>query len=431
MHDTTRPEAPPAILPSGRGLTLALLTLVLTLSFADRTLINVALPAFKQEFRLSDAELGFLAGLGFWLVNVIFAMPIAQWADRTSRTGVLNLSLALWSVVTGATAVCASFVQLIAARMALGIAEAGGTSPAHSIIADLYHQRERAMALSIYNSGQGFGGFIGLGLGALLIQQHGWRLAYLIFGGAGLSLAIVFRLTLREPVRGQADGSVTQDGGRATMMEVVRLAWTRPSFIHVILGNGLNGLGSYGATTWMPSFLMRSHGMSLAEAGGWLAPLSLISGTISQVAGGWLSDRLGRRDLRLVLIAPAVFMALGVPFEIGALLVGPTWLCLLLFFIGNISVGPFAGAVLSTVQGVAGVRQRTMAAALLLTAVGIIGAGLGPWFNGLLSDGLHRAYGADSLRLAMIAILCVRLWAALHIYLASKHVAADFARRPA
>jgi type III secretory pathway component EscS len=119
-----------------------------------------------------------------------------------------------------------------------------------------------------------------------------------------------------------------------------------------------------------------------------------------------------------------------VPFEIDALLVDSTWLCLLLFFIGNTSVAVFAGAVLATVQGVAGVRQRTMAAALLLTTVGIIGAGLGPWFNGMLSDGLHKAYGDDSLRLAMIVILCVRLWAALHIYLASRHVAADFARRP-
>jgi MFS family permease len=429
MQDTTPPEAGRGFL-RGRHVTLLLLFLVMSLSFADRTLINVAMPALKQEFRLSDAELGFLAGLAFWLVNVVFALPIAQLADRTSRTGVLNLSLALWSVVTAATAACSSFGQLIAARMALGVAEAGGTSPAHSIISDLYRPQERATALAVYNSGQGLGGFIGLALGALLIQHHGWRTAYLIFGGAGLALALAFRLTLREPARGASEGGI-MDGGRASMIEVLRLAWTRPSFIHVILGNGLNGLGTYGATTWMPSFLIRSHGMSLAEAGAWLAPLSLISGTISQIAGGWLSDRLGRRDLRLMLIAPAVFMAVGVPFEIGALLVGPTWLCLLLFFIGNISVGPFAGAVLSTVQGVAGVRQRTMAAALLLTAVGIIGAGLGPWFNGMLSDGLHKAYGDDSLRLAMIVILCVRLWAALHIYLASRHVVADFARRPA
>jgi MFS family permease len=430
MHDTRSPEADRITLPRGRHLTLALLFLVMTLSMADRSLVNVALPAFKQEFGLTDTELGFLAGLGFWLVNVIFALPIAQWADRTSRAGVLNLSLALWSVVTAATAACASFGQLIAARMALGIAEAGGTSPAHSIISDLYRPQERATALAIYNSGQGLGGFIGLALGALLIQQHGWRTAYLIFGGAGLALALVFRATLREPARGGAEGAKAGSGGRATMLEVIRLAWTRPSFIHVILGNGLNGLGTYGATTWMPSFLIRSHGMSLAEAGAWLAPLSLVSGTLSHLVGGWISDRAGRRDIRQMLIAPAVLMAIGVPFEIGALVVRETWLCLVLFFIGNTSVAVFAGAVLATVQGVAGVRQRTMAAALLLTTVGIIGAGLGPWFNGMLSDGLHKAYGDDSLRLAMIVILCVRFWSAWHIYLASRHVAADFARRP-
>jgi MFS family permease len=244
-------------------------------------------------------------------------------------------------------------------------------------------------------------------------------------------LALVFRATLREPPRGGIEGAPPVGGGKATMMEVVRLAWTRPSFIHCILGNGLNGMGTYGATTWMPSFLIRSHGMSLAEAGAWLAPLSLVSGTLSHVIGGWVSDRAGRRGPRHTLIAPAALMVLGVPFEIGALLVDSTALCLALFFIGNLSVAVFAGAVFATVQGVAGVRQRTMAAALLLTTVGIIGAGLGPWFNGMLSDGLRRAYGDDSLRLAMIVILCVRLWAALHVFLAGRHVAADFARRPA
>jgi MFS family permease len=431
MHDTGSPGTERATLPRGRHLTLALLFLVMALSMADRTLVNVALPAFKAEFGLTDTELGFLAGLAFWLVNAVFALPIAQWADRTSRAGVLNLSLALWSVVTAATAACASFTHLIAARMALGVAEAGGTSPAHSIISDLYRPEERATALAIYNAGQGLGGFVGLALGALLIQQHGWRLAYLIFGAAGLVLALVFRATLREPPRGGIEGAAPVGGGKATMMEVVRLAWTRPSFIHCILGNGLNGMGTYGATTWMPSFLIRSHGMSLAEAGAWLAPLSLVSGTLSHVIGGWVSDRAGRRGLRHTLIAPAALMVLGVPFEIGALLVDSTALCLVLFFIGNLSVAVFAGAVFSTVQGVAGVRQRTMAAALLLTTVGIIGAGLGPWFNGMLSDGLRRAYGDDSLRLAMIVILCVRLWAALHVFLAGRHVAADFARRPA
>jgi MFS family permease len=414
-----------------RHLTLALLFLVMALSFADRTLINVALPGLKSEFRLSDGELGFLAGLAFSLINVIFALPIAKWADRTSRSMVLTLSLAVWSLVTASTAACASYAQMVVARMGLGLAEAGGSSPAHSIIADLYRPSQRAMALAIYNSGSGLGGFIGLALGAVLIQAHGWRGAYLVFGVAGLVLAILFRLVLREPPRGLAESAATPAPvAAASMREVVKLALTRPSFCHVVAGNALNGFATFGASAWMPSFLIRSHGLGVAEAGAILAPIMLISGTISQVGGGWLSDRFGRRDLRLTLIAPALVMLIGVPLEIGALLVEGTALCLMLFFLGNMSVGPFAGAVMSTVQGVAGLRQRTMAAALLLTVVGLVGAGLGPWLNGLVSDALGRRLGADSLRWAMALILLFRLWAAAHIYLASRHVAADFARRP-
>jgi MFS family permease len=126
-----------------RHVTLGLLFLVMALSIADRALVNVALPGLKQEFQLSDSQLGLLAGLAFSLTNVLFALPIAQYADRTSRSRVLILSLSLWSLVTAATSACANFVQLVVARLALGLAEAGGASPAQSIIADLYRPSQR------------------------------------------------------------------------------------------------------------------------------------------------------------------------------------------------------------------------------------------------------------------------------------------------
>jgi MFS family permease len=404
----------------------------MALSFSDRTLINVALPSLKQEFGLTDGQLGFLAGLAFSLVNVIFALPIAKWADRTSRSMVLTVSLGIWSLATAATAACAGLGQIVAARMALGLAEAGGSSPAQSIIADLYRPAERSMALAIYNSGAGLGGFTGLALGAVVIQAHGWRMAYVVFGTVGLALAIGLGLALREPPRGLSEDVTRSDetAARVSICDVLNLALTRPSYFHVIGGNALNGFATFGAGAWMPSFLIRSHGLSIAQAGAILAPILLVSGTISQVAGGWISDLLGRHDVRFTLIAPALIMLVGVPLEISALLVRNTALCLALFFLGNMSVGPFAGAVMSTVQGIAGLRQRTMAAALMLTVVGLVGAGLGPWVNGLISDVLARAYGGDSLRLAMIVILFLRFWAAAHIYLASRHLAADFARRP-
>jgi MFS family permease len=265
------------------------------------------------------------------------------------------------------------------------------------------------------------------------MQDYGWRAAYVVFGGAGLVLGFLLVLTLREPQRGQAEGSAPlgdQVDGQPSLRAVWKLARTRPSFFHVIVGNSLTAFASFGTSAWMPSFLVRSHDLSIAQAGAVLAPILLVSGTVSQIAGGWLSDRLGRRDVRLTLVAPAVIVLIGVPIEIAALLVEDTALCLVLFFIGNMSVGPFAGAVMSTVQGVAGLRQRTMAAALLITIVGLIGAGLGPWLNGLISDALGTRYGSDSLRMAMAVILTFRLWAAVHIYIAGRHLAADFARRP-
>lgn len=415
-----------------RHFTLALLFLALALSVADRALINVALPGLKEEFHLSDGQLGLLAGLAFSLVNVAFTLPIAQYADRNSRSAVLILALSAWSVVTAATAACTSVLQLVAARMGLGLAEAGGASPALSIIADLYRPAQRAIAFSIHSSGAGLGGFLGLAVGAAIMQAYGWRSAFVVFGAAGIVLAIFLLLTLREPRRGQSEETALppRASEQASFAAVIKLALTRPSYFHVIVGNALTGFASFGTSAWMPSFLMRSHGLTIAEAGAILAPILLISGTVSQIGGGWISDRLGRRNIRFRLVAPAVIVLVGVPIEIAALLVDSTALCLVLFFVGNMSVGPFAGAVMSTVQGVAGLHQRTMAAALLLTIVGLVGAGLGPWLNGLISDGLAARYGSDSLRMAMVVILTIRLWAAAHIYIAGQHLAADIARRP-
>jgi MFS family permease len=423
----------PFALLRGRHFTLGLLFLLMALSVADRALINVALPSLKAEFSLSDSQLGLLAGLAFSAVHVVLALPVAMLADRTSRARVLTVSLALWSLATAVTAFCGSFIQLLLARTALGAAESGAASPAHSMIADIYPPEERPFALSIYSAGQGLGGFLGMAGGAAIIGFTGdWRSAFLFFGIGGIVLAVVFQLTLREPQRGLAEGrtaSIAQPE-KASLKEALKVCLSRPTFLHVWGCSALNSLASVGVTTWFVTFLVRTHGMSIAQAGIILAPILLISGTLSQIGGGWLSGKLGKRDLKYTLLAPAVIIVIGVPIEIAALLVEPTWLCLTLFFIGNLSVGPFAGASNSAVQGVAGVRQRTMAAALFLLAAGLIGAGFGPLINGMLSDGLKAAYGEDSLRIAMVIMLTIRLGAALHLALGSRHIAADFARRP-
>ena len=193
-------------------------------------------------------------------------------------------------------------MQLAIARIGVGIGEAGCSPSAHSMLADLYPAKERATALGIYSLGIPFGIMFGLFAGGAIADEFGWRYAFFIVGLPGLILSAVVFLTVKEPPRGHADGvAADTQQAKPSIVEVFSYLLQRRAFINMSAGAGLTAFVGYGLTTWVPTFFVRSHGMSLTEAGFWLGLVLGIPGGLGIVAGGWLSDRFGAKDARWYL----------------------------------------------------------------------------------------------------------------------------------
>ncbi|MEQ9449393.1 MAG: MFS transporter [Rhodospirillaceae bacterium] len=300
-----------------RGYALGLLLLLYLSNYLDRQILAILLEPIKLDLGLSDAQLGFLSGIAFAIFFATLGIPIAMWADRTSRRNVVVVALAAWSGMTMLCGFAVNFWQLVLARIGVAVGEAGGAPPAHSMISDLYAPHERATAMAVYSLGAPFGIFCGFLIGGWVNVENGWRAAFFVVGAPGLLLALVIRFTLREPRRGAADG--LQDTAPAPpLAEVLRFIWGQRSLVHMLAAATLTALAGYGAIIWQPVFLIRSFGLETDEVGLALALIIGIGGSIGTYFGGLMADRLGQRDARWYVWVIAGAAVLSAPFLAGA-----------------------------------------------------------------------------------------------------------------
>jgi len=335
--------------------------------------------------------------------------------------------LTIWSAMTALSGVAQNFWHLLAARIGVGVGEAGCSPPAHSMISDYFPAEKRATALGIYSLGIPVGILFGFIAGGWLNEFFGWRVAFFVVGVPGLLLAILVRFSLREPTRGMAEGRADTTP-QPTVKETFAYLWRKRSFRHLSFGAALTAFVGYGVVTWVPSFLIRSHGMNTGDAGTYLGLILGIPGGIGIVLGGWMADRYGSRDTRWYLWIVSVALLLGTPFAFGIYLV-ETPAMSLLFLIMPVLLGNFYQATtFSQVQGLVGLRMRSVAAAVLLFILNIIGLGAGPQAVGILSDVLRDEYGQESLRYSLFIFSFVNVWAAYHFYVAGKYLKQDLVK---
>jgi len=404
---------------------LGLLMVVYVSNFLDRQILAMLLQPIKQDLGLSDTQLGVLSGVAFALFYATLGMPLARWADKHNRVTLISVSIAIWSCMTALCGAAGNFWQLLAARIGVGVGEAGCSPPAHSLIADYFEPGVRARAMSIYSLGIPLGTCLGYLLGGWINELYSWRIAFFCVGMPGLVLAVLVRLTLREPPRGHSEGIETGDEEAPPVMAVFRFLWQLKSFRHMALGTALLALGGYGAATWFPAFLMRTHGMSTGQIGSWLALIGGGSGVLGTLLGGYLGDKLGARDDRWYAWLPGLAIVLGIPFSIAALLSSSPFWTLVLLIPPSIAPAIHAGPVFSTVQRLAGLRMRAMAAAILFFIVNLIGLGLGPLVIGWVSDLLRGTYGDDSLRYTLLFGAGIGFWTAFHYLLSARTLRED------
>ncbi len=411
----------------GRGVrhyVLALLVVVYTFNFIDRQILSILIEPIKQDLDLNDTQMGFLSGLAFALFYATLGIPIARYADRSNRRNVIALALGTWSIMTALSGFALNFWHLLAARIGVGIGEAGCSPPAHSIISDYYPAEKRATALGIYSLGIPFGIMFGLFAGGWINEFFGWRVAFFVVGVPGIALAFLVRFSMREPERGMAEGRVAP-AAQPSFQETLTYLWAKPSFRHLAFAAALTAFVGYGVITWVPAFLIRSFGMSTGEIGTWFGLILGIPGGIGIALGGYLADKLGAKKTSWYLWTSAVALFIATPFNVVAYL-GPTPMIALLAMIIPVFLGNFYQATtFSQTQGLVELRMRAVAAGILLFIINIIGLGLGPLAVGMLADALEPTYGTEALRYALVAFSLVNIWAAYHFYVAGKHLEKD------
>ncbi len=412
--------------PRYRALVLAMLLLVYTFNFLDRQILGILVAPIKGELHLTDTQMGALGGIAFALLYSTLAIPLALVADRTSRSWVITISLTIWSAFTALCGIATGFWQFFAFRLGVGVGEAGGVAPSYAMIADYFPPHQRARALSIYSLGIPIGLAAGALLGGVIASAVNWRWAFVAVGVAGVIIAPIFRLVVKEPPREAAGTAPGAKDARVSVWTVFALLAAKPSFWLMSFAAACSSLCGYGLAFWVPSVLIRSFGFSLLTASQYIGSLLLIGGTIGVFAGGWLADRLGGSDRGIYARLPAIAWLVTVPLFAAGLMSGSPMIAWLLFLIPNGLNILWLGPVTTAVQHLVPPPMRATASASFLFINNLIGLGLGSLIMGRLSDAMTAVHGADALRYATTYALGFYLVAAALMLLAVRPLRRDW-----
>jgi len=399
---------------------LAILCFVYVLNFLDRQLLSILAKPIQDDLGVTDGQLGLISGLYFALFYCLLAIPVGWLADRSNRVRILSLACLLWSAATVACGFSSSYPQLAAARMSVGVGEAGGVPPSYAIICDYFPPGMRGTALGLYNFGPPIGQALGIAFGASIAAAYDWRSAFVALGAAGVVAALLVSSFVREPVRGGLDETSPQTpAAKAAFWATCRAFFSHPVLRGVSIACGATQFVTYAVLNFTTLFLMREKGMSLHEVAIYYALVVGISVCAGMYVSGRLIDLFARRARSAYGYLPAAALTLAIPFFIGFVW-APQWPLALAFLVVPTFFNYFyLSPAVALVQDQVPPHERVLAGALLLLVMNLIGLGLGPTFLGAVSDHFRRSHPEHSLQLAfytlvpfyVVAVLCF-LWLA-------------------
>ncbi|HTM95074.1 MAG TPA: MFS transporter [Croceibacterium sp.] len=406
----------------GAAWTLGFLTLVSSFNYLDRSLLGLLLPLIKEDLKLSDTVLGLISGLAFALFYSTLNLPIANLADRYNRRNIIAIGFAFWSAMTALSGLAANSIHLAISRFLMGAGEAACLAPAQSMIADSYSKQRRPLALSIFSTAVAFDALILLPLAAFVAERYGWREAFQLAGVAGILLAALFWITVREPARRSDTNQPAAEP--VSLRRSFALLWRIPSFRWIMAGVALMGASLYASGAWIAALLVRVHGLTVSEVGLYVLPARGIIGIVGILAVGWAAERLGRRSARWRYRVPALVV----------LVLAPGYLALLLsdtpaLWIGGILVTgalqtAFQGPIYAVTIDISPSHVKTVAVAVKVFVAGMFGLAMGPLLVGVLSDVLTPRFGDLAIRYAMLGIPLTSLLAGL-CFLRAGQLASD------
>ncbi len=376
-----------------------------TFNFADRQVVSVLVEPIKAELGISDGQVGLLTGLSFALFYATLGVPIAALSDRFSRKRIIVGCMVLWSVMTILFGLAPTYPLMFAARMGVGVGEAGFAPAAFSMIADYFPKERRGTATAVGTMGAMAGITLGIMAGGALAQRHGWRSTMMLAGAPGFLIALLFAWVVKEPPRGLSGGAVDAGGERPRFA----LLWSNVPYL-LVVGSGMaTMMVIFICQAWMPAYLARSYDMTGRSIGALLGPLLGGLGAASLLTSGFIMDRLSHRDIRWGVWIPGFGALLAAPLLAVAFFVGARSLTLTFFSIGYFAAMFFSAPNTAMIQYLVPSRLRARATAVFLLATSLVGFGIGPTIAGYLSEALRPAYGQNSLRYALLCLTPIML----------------------
>ena len=417
---------------SYRTMVLILLTIVYSFNFIDRQIVGILAPFIQQDLNLTNTQLGLLTGFYFALFYTFVAIPIAWLADRFNRVNIVSIALATWSGFTALFGLAGNYLQISLARMGVGIGEAGGSPPSHSIISDLYSKEERASALGVYSMGIPFGVMAAYLVTASLIGSSSdavdWRRIFVILGLAGIALALVVRLVIREPQRGSMEMEQVAKVKQPPFLESLKTLLSIPSWWGMCFGIAFGSFVAYAFAAFQTKYLLLldpTYDFKLL-----LIILGIMNGTTyagGTFIGARIADRWGAKNIKAYGWLPAIAVILTFPLGVLCFWVPSVNLHLILVTALLFFSGIYFGPCFAIAQTLAPINQRAMSTALFFFILNMIALGGGPTFAGWLIDFFKTdASELHATRLAMTFTYLVLIPSIVSFVLVSKILPRDW-----
>jgi predicted MFS family arabinose efflux permease len=419
----------PAVIGWPGWYALVILALVYAFNIADRFVVSALIEPIKHELELSDTSIGFLTGTALAIFYTGMGVPLGLIADRVDRRKLIALSLGIWSLMTAFSGLAANFLQLLLARIGVGIGEAGGTPASQSYLSNVFPRSHLVLANTVFTLGAAAGSMLGSVAGGNIADALGWRAAFLALGIPGVGLALIVRFTLREPSR----GAESPAAGGTPLGETLRFIRGQRSLLHTLVGATVVTYWGWGLLWWTPAFFSRTHHLSTGQAGTLVGSVSGIAGAAGVIGGGLIIHFLARRDLRWQVWVVAAATLLGTLASVAVFAadrLSTATVALWLFVpVAYLNLGP----ILALTQSLVKPRMRGLTCAVLLFGANVANLALAPQFIGILSDLLAReaGVGTESLRWALLINTVTGLWAAYHFWAAGRGISTDLARAEA
>jgi MFS family permease len=362
------------------------------LNYMDRYVGAALVTPIKNEFQLSDAQVGLLA-TAFLLVYAIAALPFGFWGDRGVRRSVIGVGVTIWSIATLFSGLAANYVQLFLSRAVVGIGEASYYPAGTSLVSDYFPKEQRGRVMSIWGAGSVIGIAVAYAGGGFVGDHFGWRSAFFIAATPGLVLALL-AFTMREPLRGSMEKAGpalkrTTDATMRTFINLMRI----PTLRAAILAQTVLYFVLASNAFWLPALLNRRFGMSVSGAGLLSGGVLVLGGLIGTLAGGWIADRRAKTRPAAHLEVGIAGFLIGAVFIVIALIaplnIGPIPVFVPAFLVTVIALYLHSGPFTALSQNVVSPALRASCVTLLLFVSHVFGDSHSTFDVGWISDHIH------------------------------------------